>query len=91
MLNGFIAKIYVPIPKMEAIIACLTAGEKYTKLDKSHAYQQIVLDEELRKCVTVNTHKGLFTYIKVTFWCEFQFFQCIMESKRLQRTLVTSF
>jgi len=41
-----------PIPKMEEMIACLLGGEKYTKLDMSHAYQKIVLDEESRKYVT---------------------------------------
>nr|XP_033495922.1 uncharacterized protein K02A2.6-like [Epinephelus lanceolatus] len=56
-----------PIPKMEDMIACLTGGEKYTKLDMSHAYQQIVLEEESRKYVTVNTHKGLFTYTRLPF------------------------
>lgn len=61
-----------PIPKMEDMIASLAGGEKYSKLDMSHAYQQIVLDEESRKYVRVNTHKGLFTYTRVTFRCEFQ-------------------
>ena len=49
------------------MIACLTGGEKYTKLDMSHAYQQIVLDEDSRKYVTVNTHTGLFTYNRLPF------------------------
>nr|XP_043895059.1 uncharacterized protein K02A2.6-like [Solea senegalensis] len=56
-----------PIPRMEDMIACLTGGEKYTKLDMSHAYQQIVLDEDSRRYVTVNTHKGLFTYTRLPF------------------------
>ncbi|XP_023809022.1 uncharacterized protein K02A2.6-like [Oryzias latipes] len=56
-----------PIPRMEDLIACLSGGEKYTKLDMSHAYQQIVLDEEARKYVTVNTPKGLFTYTRLPF------------------------
>lgn len=55
------------IPRMEFMIACLTGGEKYIKLDMSQAYQQIVLDEESRKYVTVNTHKGLFTYTRLPF------------------------
>ncbi|XP_025999364.1 uncharacterized protein K02A2.6-like [Astatotilapia calliptera] len=56
-----------PIPRMEDMIAGLAGGEKYTKLDMSHAYQQVVLDEESRKYVTVNTHKGLFTYTRLPF------------------------
>ena len=30
------------------------------KLDLSHAYQQLILDEGCKKYCTVNTHKGLF-------------------------------
>ena len=30
----------------------------FTKLDLSHAYQQIVLDELSRELVTINTHRG---------------------------------
>lgn len=56
-----------PIQKMEDMIASLAGGEKYSKLDMSHAYQQIVLDEESRKYVRVNTHKGLFTYTRLPF------------------------
>uniref|UniRef100_A0A3B3T0U0 ribonuclease H n=1 Tax=Paramormyrops kingsleyae TaxID=1676925 RepID=A0A3B3T0U0_9TELE len=56
-----------PIPRMEDMIAGLAGGEKYTKLDMSHAYQQVVLDDESRKYVTVNTHRGLFTYTRLPF------------------------
>ncbi len=42
-------------------------GGEYSKLDMSHAHQQIVLDEESKKYVTVNTHKGLFTYTWLPF------------------------
>lgn len=56
-----------PIQRIEDMIACLTGGEKCTKLDMSHAYKQIVLDEESRKYITVNTHKGLFTYTRLLF------------------------
>ncbi|KAG5286473.1 hypothetical protein AALO_G00015230 [Alosa alosa] len=33
----------------------------------SHAYQQVVLEEESRKYVTINTHKGLFKYTRLPF------------------------
>ncbi len=56
-----------PIPRMEDMFAVLSGGEKYTKLDMSHAYQQILLDETSKQYVTVNTHKGLFTYTRLPF------------------------
>ena len=52
---------------MEDLFAQLNGGQHFTKLDMSHAYQQLVLEEESRKYVTVNTHKGLFTYTRLPF------------------------
>jgi hypothetical protein len=49
-----------PIPKIKEIFASLTGGKKFSKLDLSHAYQQIQLEEESQKYLTVNTHKGSF-------------------------------
>ncbi len=49
-----------PIPKLEDLLEKLSGGEKYSKLDLSHAYQQVILDEESKRYITLNTHKGLF-------------------------------
>ena len=35
-----------PIPKAEDLFATLCGGEKFTKLDMSQAYQQILLEDE---------------------------------------------
>ena len=37
-------------------------GTRFSKLDLSHAYQQIVMDDDSKKYLTINTHRGLFTY-----------------------------
>ena len=57
-----------PIPKIEDLFAQLSGGKRYTKLDMSQAYQQIVLDKDSRKFVVVNTHRGLF---QIAFWSFF--------------------
>lgn len=44
-----------PIPRIEDLFASLAGGQKFTKLDISHAYHQIPLDEEAKKFVTINT------------------------------------
>ena len=37
------------------------------KLDLSFAYQQVLLDEESRQYVTINTHLGLFRYTRLPY------------------------
>ena len=56
-----------PIPKMADLFAKLSKGKYFTKLDLSHAYQQIPLDEESKRYVVVNTQKGLFRYTRLPF------------------------
>ncbi|XP_039887198.1 uncharacterized protein K02A2.6-like [Simochromis diagramma] len=56
-----------PIPRMEDLFATLSGGKQFSKLDMSHAYQQILLDDESKKYVTVNTSRGLFTYNRLPF------------------------
>ncbi|CAH8498443.1 unnamed protein product [Dicrocoelium dendriticum] len=56
-----------PLPKIEDIYASLSCGDLFTKLDLSHAYQQIELDEESRTYTTISTHLGLFRYIRMPF------------------------
>ena len=56
-----------PIPKTEDLLTSLCGGKTFSKLDLSQAYQQLPLDEESRKYLTINTHKGLFEYCRLPF------------------------
>ncbi|XP_062374782.1 uncharacterized protein K02A2.6-like [Sardina pilchardus] len=56
-----------PLPRVEDLFARLAGGKTFTKLDMSHAYQQLLLDEESKQYVTINTHKGLFKYNRLVF------------------------
>ena len=56
-----------PLPKINGIFASLAGGQLFTKLDLSHAYQQVALDEMSRKYVVINTHLGLFKYKRLPF------------------------
>ena len=49
-----------PSPKTEDLFVELSGGEKFSKLDLKNAYNQIMLDDNSREFVTINTHKGLF-------------------------------
>ena len=56
-----------PIPKADDLFATLAGGQKFTKLDLSQAYQQMLSDEDTRKCLTINTHKGLFRPTRLAY------------------------
>ena len=56
-----------PLPKIEDLFASLARGKVLSKLDLSHAYLQVMLDEENRNLVTVNTYKGLFWFNRLPF------------------------
>ena len=53
-----------PIPKIKDLFAKVAGGKTFTKIDLSHAYQQLVLDEESR---LISTQKGLFQYTRLPF------------------------
>ena len=56
-----------PLPKPEDIFTTLSGEKKFTTLDLFHAYNQLLLDEESRKYVTINTHKGLYQFSRLPF------------------------
>ena len=62
--------IYVdvyPLPNVEEMFAVMSGGANFTKLDLTNAYQQMELDEKSRDLVTINTHQGLYQYIRLPF------------------------
>ena len=56
-----------PMPTPEDLFATLAGGKHFTKLDLSQAYQQVLLDQGSRRYVTINTHKGLYRYNRLSF------------------------
>lgn len=56
-----------PLPRVDDLFAALSGGKYFTKLDLSHAYQQLLLAEDSRKFTTINTFKGLFEYTRLPF------------------------
>ena len=64
---------------MEDLFEKLSGGEKFTKLDLSHAYQQVTLDEALKPYVTINTHKGFFQVLPFGVSSSPAIFQLMME------------
>ena len=56
-----------PIPRIEDLFTKLSGGKLFSKLDLSQAYQQICLEEESKKFVVVNTHKGLYRFNRLPY------------------------
>ena len=93
-INPILEVDQYPVPKAEDLFATLAGGEKFTKLDLSHTYQQVLLSEESRQYVTVNTHKGLYQYNRLPSqrlpYFSRQWRNCYMESPESQCTLMIS-
>ena len=56
-----------PLPRPEDLFATLAGGKYFSTLDLSHAYNQIVLDDDARHFLTINTHRGLYRYTRLPF------------------------
>ena len=56
-----------PIPKIDNLYSKVSGKRYFTRLDLSVAYLQVPLDEESQKLTMINTHKGLFMYIRLCF------------------------
>ena len=66
-VNRAILEDKYPLPKVDDLYTSLAGGLTFSKLDLSRAYLQLVLDEQSREYVTINTHKGLFQYTRLPF------------------------
>ena len=56
-----------PIPKLDDLYTKLAGGQMFTELDLSHAYEQMLVDENSREFLTINTHKGLFRHNRLPY------------------------
>ena len=56
-----------PIPEPDELFATLPSGKFFSKLDLSPAYQQMQMEEESAKYLTINTHLGLYQYKRLPF------------------------
>ena len=64
-LNQYLDVPEYPMPTPEELFTKLNRGDKFTKLDQSNAYQQVVLDEESQPYATITTHLGLYRYTRL--------------------------
>ena len=66
-INRFLLDNPYPLPDTEDVFATLGDGTVFSKIDLSNAYQQMELTEDSQHYLTVNTHKGLCAYQRLTY------------------------
>ena len=66
-INSVAKNELYPLPRIEELFASVSGGKVFSKLDLSHAYQQLQLDESSQEYVTINTHRGLYRYTRLPF------------------------
>ena len=54
-----------PLPKQDELFATLAGGQRFTKIDLTNAYQQLMPPKSWS--LHINTHKGLFKYNRLPF------------------------
>ncbi|CAB4022899.1 Hypothetical predicted protein [Paramuricea clavata] len=55
------------IPKLDDLYTKLAGSKTFTELDLSHAYEQMLVDENSKEFLIINTHKGLFRYNRLPY------------------------
>ena len=66
-INQALSVEQYPLPKPEDLFATLAGGQAFSKLDLSQAYLQVQLDEQSKDYLTLNTHQGLYRYVRFPF------------------------
>lgn len=56
-----------PLPTTQDLYTALSGSKIFSKLDLSHAYAQLSVDKQSREYLTINTHKGLYSYTKLPY------------------------
>ena len=66
-INPLLKTDIYPFPNPQELFHALNGGYKFTKLDLAYRYLQVELNEESKKMVVINTHKGLYRYRRLLF------------------------
>lgn len=66
-VNKAIKKNSYPLPTITEMITLTDPSTIFSKIDLSQAYQQLHVDDETAKVLTVNTHRGLFRVKRLPF------------------------
>ena len=56
-----------PLPMLDEVFSTLANGKSFTKLDLACAYKQMKVATESQYYLTINTHLGLYRYLRLPF------------------------
>ena len=56
-----------PLPKVDELLTKLSGCSVFSKLDLRQAYNQVELDAESQKLATINTSRGLYSFVRLAF------------------------
>ena len=66
-INQVVDDEQYPLPTAQDLYSTLAGSKVFSKLDLTHAYAQMSVDEASQKYLCINTHKGLYAYTKLTY------------------------
>jgi hypothetical protein len=66
-INPVLQEEVYPLPTAEDLFAKLHGGKIFSKIDLTSAYLQLEVDNNSKKFLTINTHKGLYQYQRLSF------------------------
>lgn len=66
-VNPQIVDVHHPIPKIDELLTELRQSRYYCKIDLFKAYLHLDMDEDSRKIQTISTHKGTYTFNRLSF------------------------
>ena len=66
-INPVLEVDHYPLPTPEDLFTTVAGAKCFSKLDLSHAYQQVELEPDSRRYVTVSTHHDLYQYNRLLF------------------------
>lgn len=80
-INPKLKRDFYPLPRIDELFANLSGGERFTKIDLKHAYEQCMLTEDSQPYTAITTHIGTFVYRRTPYGlsCIPEKFQKIME------------
>lgn len=66
-INKYVKTEHYPLPRIDDIFASLAKCNYFCIIDLVAAYQQLMLSENSKEFLTINTHRGLFRYNRLAF------------------------